>query len=544
MSVEMEHDWQSIFASPKPRIGERTKTNLLLLLSLLWVCFGLLGHGPWKPDEMQSISIIKHFLEGGNWAVPTLAGEPFLEKPPLYYLSAAALADLFYGLLAPHDGARLATGLWMALTLTLVGMTGRELWGLGSGRQATLIFLSSIGLVFSAHTLNPDVAGLTGYAMGFYALALAPRRPLRAGLLLGTGIGIGFLARGLLPLEALVASALLLPVLFPHWRTPSYLLVLGTALAAALPWIAPWLIALQQTPELLQAWLTAETSSETAFGYFANLLSWYAWPALPLAAWALWRMKLRHSSIQLPLLFLLVLFCVLGLNAGSRDIHALPLLLPITLLATPAVDTLRRSAASALDWFGVMLFGTFGFLVWLGWFAMMTGTPARLAERMHELSSAYVPTFNPLFFTPALALTLVWAGVVFKANKRSNRSAVTDWAVGMTMVWGLVMTLWLPWLDAMKSYQSTFLSLRAALPADYACITGRNLSSSQRGALHYHADLLVRRYEATKQLSCDLYLIQDERGQKKVAPGPDWELIWKGKRPSDRHESFRLFQRR
>jgi hypothetical protein len=46
-----------------------------------------------------------------------------------------------------------------------------------------------------------------------------------------------------------------------------------------------------------------------------------------------------------------------------------------------------------------------------------------------------------------------------------------------------------------------------------------------------------------QNLSCDLYLIQDERGQEKIEPGPDWRLIWEGKRPSDRRESFRLFQR-
>lgn len=545
MSVEMEHDWQSIFATPKPKIGERTKTNLLLLLCLLWVCFGLLGHAPWKPDELQSISVIKHFLQGGNWLVPTMAGEPFLEKPPLYYLSAAAFAELFSALLAPHDAARLATGVWMALTLTFVGMAGRELWGVGSGRQATLIFLSSIGLIFSAHTLNPDVAGLTGYAMAFYALALAPRKPLRAGLILGTGAGIGFLARGLLPLEAILATALLLPLLFCHWRRPSHLLVLVTALLAAAPWIAPWLLALQQHfPAQLQAWLAAETASQITFGYFAKTLSWYAWPALPLAAWTLWRMKPDHPSIQLPLLFFLVIFLVLGISADSRDIHALPLLLPIALLATPAVDTLRRSAASALDWFGVMLFGTFGFLVWLGWFAMMTGMPERLAQRMHKLSLAYVPQFGLLAFLLALALTLVWGVVVFKANKRSNRAAVTDWAVGMTMLWGLVMTLWLPWLDAAKSYQGTFESLRKALPSSYACITGRNLGNSQRGALDYHADLRIQRFETAQGLGCDLYLIQDERGRNKIDPGPDWQLIWEGRRPSERRESFRLFQSR
>ncbi len=542
MSIELEHDWQSVFATPKPRIGERAKTHLLLLLCLLWVGFGLIGHGPWKPDELQTISVIKHFHEGGSWATPSMAGEPFLKKPPLYYLSAAAFAKVFTPLLATHDAARLATGLWMALTLLLVGMAGRELWGTGSGRQATLIFLSSIGLVFSAHTLNPDVAGLTGYSMVFYALALAPRKPVRAGLLLGTGAGIGFLAKGMLPVEVALAMALLLPTLFCHWRRPSYLLVLALGVIAAVPWVVPWVFALKQSPELFQMWLTAEKPGANNFLYFAKTLSWYAWPALPLAAWTLWRTRPDHASVQIALLFLLVLIVMLGIGADSRDIHALPLLLPLALLATPAVDRLARGAASALDWFGVMLFGTLGFLVWLGWFAMMTGTPARLAQRMHKLSLAYVPEFNWLTFVLALGLTAVWAAVVLKTNKRTNRAAVTDWAVGMTLVWGLVMTLWLPWLDATKSYASTFDSLHKALPANYACITSRDVGDSQRAALDYHANVRVQRFEEVQYLGCDLYLIQDERGGDEVDPGPNWRLIWEGKRPSDRKENFRLFQ--
>jgi hypothetical protein len=111
------------------------------------------------------------------------------------------------------------------------------------------------------------------------------------------------------------------------------------------------------------------------------------------------------------------------------------------------------------------------------------------------------------------------------------------------MVWGLVMTLWLPWLDAAKSYQSAFESMRHAMPANYACVTGRNLGDSQRAALDYHANVRVQRFETVQSLSCDLYLIQDERGKEKIEPGPDWRLIWEGKRPSDRRESFRLFQR-
>lgn len=543
MSIEVEHDWQAVFRTPKPKLGERAKTRLLLLLCLLWVSFGLIGHGPWKPFELQSISVIKHVFEGGDWTVPLMAGTPYLDKPPLYYLSAAAIAKPLSSLLPLHDAARLATGIWISLTLLLVGMAGRELWGVGSGRQSTLIFLSSIGLVFSAHTLNADVSTLCGYAMIFYGLALAPRKPLRSGVLLGTGVGIGFLSKGLQPVEVAVTTALLLPLLFFRWRRPSHLLVIVIAVVAALPWVLPWLISLKQSPVMFHLWLAGEKSVGNNIFYFLKTLSWFSWPALPLAAWSLWKLKPDHASVQICVLFFLVLLVTLGINAENRDIHALPFLIPLALLATPAVDTLRRGAASALDWFGVMLFGSLGFLVWLGWFAMMTGIPEKLSQRMHKLSLAYMPVFQWVPFILAFALTLTWAAVVFKTNKRTNRSAVTDWAMGMTMAWGLVMTLWMPWLDATKSYQSTLESMRAALPAQYGCIVSRNVGDSQKAAIDYYAGLRVHDFGITQSLNCDLYLIEDDRGRDKIDPGPDWKLLWEGKRPSDRRESFRLFQR-
>ena len=539
----LDHDWQAIFANPKPKVGERTKTHLLLVLCVLWVMLGLMGHSPWKPDEIISVSIIKHLLAGGEWSVPMLAGEPWIKNPPLYYLIAALFAKLFSPILALHNAARLSTSVWMGLTLLFIGMAGRELWGFGSGRQSTLIFIGSIGLVFTAHAISPEVAGLAGYAMAFYALALAPRRPLRAGLLLGTGAGIGFLSKGLLNLEIILISALLLPILFENWRRATYWAVLGIAAIAASLWIAPWVLQLQHhAPELYTRWLDNSQFISRNFSYFSKTILWYTWPALPLALWSLWKRRPDQPSVQLCVLFFLISFAMLGTGTTDRDIYLLPLLIPLTLLATPAVDTLPRSASSALNWFGIMLFATVGSLIWIGWIAMMTGQPAKLAERMHKLSLGYQPELNLIYFIPALCLTIVWAAVVFNSN-RSNRAAVNDWAVGMMLFWGLVTTIWLPWLDAAKTYETTLASMQKALPAEYACITGRGVGDSQRAALDYHTNILIQRFEITQSLSCDLYLIQDERDREKIEPGNDWKLIWQGKRPSDRRESFRLYQR-
>mgnify|MGYP003348223631 CR=1 FL=1 len=87
-----------------------SRHSLLGLLCLAWILPGLVGHDPWKSDEAYTFGVVYDLLQDGSWLVPTLAGEPFLDEPPLYYLTAALTALLASPVLPLHDGARLATG--------------------------------------------------------------------------------------------------------------------------------------------------------------------------------------------------------------------------------------------------------------------------------------------------------------------------------------------------------------------------------------------------------------------------------------------------
>jgi 4-amino-4-deoxy-L-arabinose transferase-like glycosyltransferase len=548
MAFELEHDWQRNLATPRARIGEQAKTRLLILLCTVWVCIGLLSHQPWKPDEAQSISIVHNMLQDGSFIAPIATGETLIHNPPLYYLSAAGMAKLLSPILPMHDAARLVSGMWMALTLLLVGMTGRELWGWGAGRQTTFIFLGSIGLVVTAHLLMAEVAALTGIAMGLYALALAKRRPFRASGLLGCGIGISFLASGIHVALIPLSAALLLPLAFSNWRTRSYAVVLGLATLIALPWLIVWPIWLwYSAADAFQAWWinSLQVFSAPYHAYFIELLVWYAWPALPIAFWGVWRYRsalLHERQFQLLLVFFAITLIFIGFSPDDRGIYAMPLLLPLAAFAGGSVETLRRGAASALDWFGLILFGIMGFLIWLGWFAMMTGWPAKLEERMQVLSGVKVAEFNWLGFLAALLVTVIWL-IVINNPRRSNRSAVTDWAVGITMAWSLLMTLWLPWIDSARSYKDIMLSIQKALPASYDCVNSNRLGDAQVALLDYYTGIRTLPVEKSQQLECDFYLIQDERGHEKAQPGPEWRLIWQGKRVAERRESFRLYQR-
>ena len=82
-------------------------TLWLIPLALVYLLPGVVGHDPWKQDEAYTFGLVLHILETGDWIVPTLAGQPFMEKPPFFYASAAILASMLAPWLPLHDGARL-----------------------------------------------------------------------------------------------------------------------------------------------------------------------------------------------------------------------------------------------------------------------------------------------------------------------------------------------------------------------------------------------------------------------------------------------------
>lgn len=546
MAFEIEHDWQTNIATPRARLGVRAKNNLLIFLCALWICLGLIGHDPWKPQESHTMSIVKSMLNNGSLVSPVAVGERAIENPPLYYLSAALFAKTLSPLLAMHDAARLVTGVWMALTLLMVGMIGRELWGVGIGRQTTFIFISSLGLIITAHQLTPEVSALTGSAIGFYALALARRRPYRASALLGASLTIGFLSTGLLPVFITVSCALMLPLVFRAWRSCSYATVLALGIVFSLPWICIWsALCWHSSPDLFIQWWQSGITSFTHFHFFQFLktISWFCWPALPIAIWGLWRYRstlIFKPKFQLALTYFFCSFLLIGLSDNSSEIYALPMLLPLTAIAGGSVETLRRGAAGLLNWFGLVLFSIIGLAIWLGWIAMMTGWPTTLSKRMHVLSGITEANINWWMLAIAIVFSMVWVSTI--SVKRSNRAAVTDWAVGMTMAWCLLMTLWLPFINHAKSYSLIMSEIQQALPSHFGCINTKDVGTPQQALLEYYTDIRAVPLEIEPRLNCDLYLIQDSRDRDRVDPGPDWHLIWQGKRAAERKESFRLYQ--
>jgi 4-amino-4-deoxy-L-arabinose transferase-like glycosyltransferase len=535
----------------------------LVLLFVMWITPGLVGRDPWKADEPFSFGLAYHMIQTNDWVVPELTGEPFLEKPPLYFMTAAAFGRLFSPPLDLVDAARLATAFYMSLAFLFFALTARELYGREHGAIAALLLLGCVHLQVTAHKLITDVGLFAGFAVALYGLALCRRRRTMGGFWLGTGTGIGFLSKGLLAPGLLVIIAVALPALFRQWRRKDYGLSLAIALAAALPWLVIWPAALYgRSPDFFMHWFWNQNFGRF-LGFNAGSVgfnvaapdphTWYllnlpllAWPVILPAAWSLWHFRRswrEHPLFQLPLVAFIVILAVLSAASTNRGLYATPMLLPITLLAVPGVGLLPARAKVIANRASVLFFSVVALALWFGWFAMMTGSPVVIAQKLHEFQPDYVPSVNGALLTTAVLYSLAWLFLVTRAT-RSPDFAVVNWALGVVLAWGLVMTLWLPALNEGSSYRAAFTSLKKSMPPEYSCIESRGLGESERAMLEYFAGLQTRRIEALGPGNCDL-MLEQRGGKAPESPSvPAWQKIWEFKHPSIRPKDiFTLYKK-
>jgi 4-amino-4-deoxy-L-arabinose transferase-like glycosyltransferase/membrane-associated phospholipid phosphatase len=535
----------------------RTALWLVVVFGLVSLGPGLVGRDLWNPDEGYSFSIIHHMAVSHDWVVPMLTGEPFMEKPPLYYLSATFFMQWFSPWLPLHDAARLTSGFFVILAFIFTGLAGRELWGKGYGLVTGLILAGCIGLWQQAHKLITDVALFSGFAMAFYGLVLSRLLPVRAGLLIGTGVGVGFLSKGIIAPGMMVMTAVLLPLLFRPWRCRSYLISLLVAGVVALPWLVIWPLALyERSPQLFREWWWVNNIGRFFGGvdvgavhvpwFYAQTLPWFLWPAWPLALWTLWRKGRdgwRHPEVQLLLVSSVVILGALWLAATARELYLLPLLLPLSLLGAAEIHALPNGVARVARASHGALFGLLAALLWGGWLVMMvTGHPPHLPLLSRALTDDYLPTFHFMPFAAALLCSLFWLAAVSWPWPSALR-LLLSWSSGMLLVWGLSMTLWLPWIDDAKSYRSAVLSMKQALPVHYQCIASRDLDEPQRAAFEYLGGIVTERMETHPAAECNLLLLQIRGRVQQVNPGAQWHRIWEGHRPGEMRERFELFER-
>jgi 4-amino-4-deoxy-L-arabinose transferase-like glycosyltransferase len=524
----------------------------LAAIALAFVLPGLAGHDPWKTHDALGIGIAHGILVSGDAVVPRVAGMPWLYDPPLYHWVAVAFSWPLQLLVEFHAAARLASGALVLAAFCLIYRAARDWQADAQKREAAsaalLLLLGSLGLMVHAHEALPELAALAALCGALAALPHASRRPLAAGGAFGAALGLGFLSASWIPPLALGLAVVAAHLVCQEWRNRNGLVFcLSFVLVAAIV-AASWPLALYlRSPELFTYWWLLASVPQGGFGgnlrYFVVTAGWFAWPAWPLAVWALWslRRRLREPRMFVPLAACVLMLPAISFWGPQQDVNLTVLLAPLALLAAQGALVLRRGAAGALDWFGVLAFGFFTFLVWLGYFAMLTGLPPRIANNFFKTAPGFAPALTVLPLLVAAALFLVWLYVMFFSTRSPVRS-VARWAAGAVLLWGSFAMLWMPWADYQKSYRSVALQLRSKIPVDAGCIAQRSLGISQAAALDYHGGIRPQPFDTLKPAACALLLVQGSPKNEFDGPGPEWAKLADVGRPGDRSERYRLYR--
>ncbi|WP_051710603.1 ArnT family glycosyltransferase [Andreprevotia chitinilytica] len=531
--------------------------GLLLVGALYYFLPGLIGHDPWKQDETYTFSMILHLLQDGDWVVMRVAGEPFMEKPPLYYWSAALMARLFGGWLPLHDAARLTSGLYMVGAFAAVATAVRHAWGRHAAPVSCLALAACPALMLHGHGMITDVAQFFGATLAICGLMRLHEPAVRGSVMLGVGLLAAFLSKGLLIPGVLGVTGVLLPVLSSQWRTRAYATQWARALLIAIPLGLIWPTMLYlRAPDLFTEWFWLNNigrflgfavpvlGAGTEPGYFFKSIPGFAFPVLPLALWSLWLWRKRWHAPQIlvPALFALVLFGTLSSSASARALYALPILSPLAMLAYPALIEHSGRADRVVRYISLALFGGLAaFVIGVWGQGLVTGHMPTWAWLARMLPSDFKPELQPVAGVVAAVAIGFWIYVA-KVSRDRLVGGLMCWTTGLMLLWTLAMTLWLPWLNEAKSYRQVMEGVRTSLAAEQGCITSVGLGESERAMLHYFGNRLTDRVELGHKQQCNYLLIEDSASTPTLLPAGNWLPIWRGNRAGDNDERFRLFE--
>ena len=439
--------------------------------------------------------------------------------------------------------------------------------------------MATVGLLLRLHELSPAALQFAWLSMLLWGLASSLESPRLGALISGLALGALSLTRGWQAvLPALLAVLALLALHQPLARARRPFAWLGLPLLV-LP-LGLWWLALHGQGAVgqayWQAWWDWNTAALQGFlggdwRYYSRNLWTFGWPALPFAAVAVWRWRSRlaASHMQIPLVLMLAYLLALLPNAQATEALMAFALPGAIVLAAFLLPTLSRSTINAIDWFALMALSLLVVLIWLGWVAQITGLPPRISNNFLKLAPGFVPHFAPLGFALALLSSGFWLLVcVWRVRTKPQviwRAMVISCS-GLVTAWVLLTTLWMPWLNHTRTYRDVAQQIQAVAQGA-GCVSTLRLGLAQRATFAFFGRLTLEPHTlgyslAQRQLAplapsqptdeivgCRWLLTQDslrvlsENRSFPVLPNGDWRLVWEGRRPSDRDERFRLYQR-
>lgn len=556
----------------------------LLLIGAIYILAGLFFRDPWKTDDVVGLATMVTALSEPNGVAllaPRIGVLAHAQDGPLITWAGALaiwlFAPIFEAFVPAHDGAiiasRLPNLLWFGILVASVwygnyllgrrpepqplelpfgGEPNAHDYGRMIADAALLLLLATVGIVWRMHETSEVPALIAFQALAFYAVARSIDRPLSGSVTLGIALGAAFLTRGWIgALPIIAASVFAFHPKGALWPRRNWL-ALSSAIAIAIG-LAWWLPLKALDPYWAQNWWLWNSQSfvlpqgDVILSLLRDL-PWFLWPTWPFALLAVWRWRawLASPHIWTPLMFMIWPLITMCFLADVFEPEYALMAVPAAGLAAFSLPTLRRAVVNSLDWFAVMCFSLTAATVWLGWFALHTGWPAQIHHNITRLTRGYEIFVSWPSVIIALIGTLAWLAMVrWRLHNKPGalwRGTVLS-AGGLITTWLLLVTLWMPVLDYVRSYRGVSAQLAQALEQHQAggeCVRALGVGTGQRASF-----LVFNHIDFSYESNCSLILQQTTQQALQAgrsAYSDNAIVLWQGRRGADRDEMFRLLR--
>lgn len=381
---------------------------ILLILATLYLCYfrnlgaiGLVG-----PDEPRYAWIARAMVETGDWVTPRLYGQPWFEKPVLYYWGAALSFKLFG---VSEAAARLPSAVDALLATLALAWLAWRIYGAETARWLLLLLPATVGMIGFSHAAAPDMPFTAMLTITMVCAAfivqlvdentpLPARRPWLALLLLGFFLGLAVLAKGPAAIVLSGGAVLLWAILTGRWRDAFRCLhplaVAGFGLTA-LPW---YILCAHRNPEFFRIFIIEHNFKRYLTPEFQHIQPFWFYVPVILVAFMPWtlallwsvefgfrreRQALRFSPAAV-LLLTWPAFCLVFFSISKSKLpgYILPAVPPIGLLLVRSCVHLAPLNSRAFRWirFGFYFLGlpVAAALVWMGRYSEGESQPQKM----------------------------------------------------------------------------------------------------------------------------------------------------------------------
>lgn len=480
------------------RSGAATVVAVPVVLVCLFA--GLTSFGFVGPDEPRYAAIARDMAATGDWVTPRLNGEPWLEKPVLYYWAAAAA----YRVLGDSEAAaRLPSALSALISTLVLAWLGLTAYGRRTAVIVSLLFPTTVAAIGFARGAGTDMIFATCVAL---VMAVAYRlagigddtASWRWRVAFGAALGAAVLAKGPVGI-VLTAGALALWILSTRqWgRIPRYFAPLSIATfgLVALPWYV--LVALRNANFVqvfilehnVQRFLTPVFQHQQPFWFFGGvlLIGVAPWTAVLIPALARCAATIRTRGAsgtawaRSPSLFFAcwALFPLLFFSLSKSKLpgYILPAVPPVALLLAVVVGDLEASGHVVAR---RLFFAVAAVLVAMGVALLIPGVVPPEIARLEGAA---------LYLLGSIAIAAGGAVALYAARGRPG-DALLATAVGMMIFVACLAWVLMPTADPAVSPRSAAQS--AARLAGGGDIVTYRLHRAWQYGLEYYLDRRVR----------------------------------------------------